>query len=266
MNTPSFDLAGKTALVTGAAQGLGEALAERFAAEGCHVVVTDLNEPGAQQVAERLSQDYSVQTLSGRMDVTCEDEVAAMMDTAVDRFGKLDIVVSNAGILICGPLHEFEVEEWRKVMEINLVGYMIVAKHAARVMLPQQSGVIIQINSKSGKTGSFQNSAYCASKFGGIAITQSLALELAEHGIRVNSVCPGNVLESPLWQEQLFPDYAKRLGMTEEQVRQRYINLVPMKRPCTYEDVANVVMFLASDAASYMTGQALNVTGGQQMD
>ena len=225
---------------------------------GCGYVGTAL--------AERLHEQHDVATLAARMDVTCEDEVAAMMDAVVEKFGKLDIVVSNAGILICGPLHEFDVEKWRKVIEVNLLGYMIVAKHASRVMLPRRSGVIIQINSKSGKQGSFQNSAYCASKFGSIGLTQSLALELAEPGIRVNAVCPGNLLESPLWQNQLFPDYAKRLSMTEEQVRQRYIDLVPMKRSCTYEDVADVVVFLASDAASYMTGQAINVTGGQQMD
>jgi sorbitol-6-phosphate 2-dehydrogenase len=125
--------------------------------------------------------------------------------------------------------------------------------------------VIIQINSKSGKKGSYKNSAYAASKFGGIGLTQSAALELAEYSVRVNAVCPGNMLDSPLWVDSLFKQYARTRGMTEEQVRDYYVNQVPMKRGCSYEDVCNVVTFLASDQSSYMTGQAINVTGGQEM-
>jgi sorbitol-6-phosphate 2-dehydrogenase len=150
-------------------------------------------------------------------------------------------------------------------MNVNLFGYFLCAKHAARVMKAQRSGVILQVNSKSGKKGSYKNSAYAASKFGGIGLTQSLALELAEYGVRVNAVCPGNLLDSPLWVDSLYGQYAKKWGITEAEVRQKYIDQVPMKRGCTYDDVANVVVFLASDQASYMTGQAINVTGGQEM-
>jgi sorbitol-6-phosphate 2-dehydrogenase len=183
----------------------------------------------------------------------------------VDEFGRLDILVSNAGILIAGPVDEFPAARWRAVIDVNLVGYFLCAKHAARVMKPQRSGVIIQINSKSGKKGSYKSSAYAASKFGGIGLTQSIALELAECNVRVNAVCPGNLLDSPLWVDSLYRQYAEKWGITEEEVRQRYIDQVPMKRGCTYEDVCNVVVFLASDQASYMTGQAVNVTGGQEM-
>jgi sorbitol-6-phosphate 2-dehydrogenase len=133
-------------------------------------------------------------------------------------------------------------------------------------MLEQgKGGSIIQINSKSGKKGSFRNSAYAAAKFGGIGVTQSLALEFAEQGIRVNSICPGNLLDSPLWVNSLFKQYAANQGITEAQVRQKYIDQVPMKRSCQYDDIANVVVFFASDESSYMTGQAINVTGGQEM-
>jgi sorbitol-6-phosphate 2-dehydrogenase len=117
--------------------------------------------------------------------------------------------------------------------------------------------VIIQINSKSGKKGSYKSSAYAASKFGGIGLTQSIALELAEYNVRINAVSPGNLLDSPLWVDSLYKRYAEKWGINEEKV--------PMKRGCTYEDVCNVVVFLASDQASYMTGQAVNVTGGQEM-
>ena len=199
------------------------------------------------------------------MNVTDESQVEAMVDTTVREFGRLDILVSNAGILIAEPVDEFAVEKWRAVMEVNLVGYFLCAKHAARVMKAQGSGAIIQVNSKSGKIGSYKNSAYAASKFGGIGLTQSIALELAEHGVRANAVCPGNLLDSPLWVDSLYAQYAKKWGITEQEVRQKYIDQVPMKRGCTYEDVTNVIVFLASDQASYMTGQAINVTGGQEM-
>jgi sorbitol-6-phosphate 2-dehydrogenase len=125
--------------------------------------------------------------------------------------------------------------------------------------------VIIQVNSKSGKKGSYKNSAYAASKFGGIGLTQSLALELAEYGVRVNAVCPGNLLDSPLWVDSLFDQYSRNQGLTKEQVRQKYVDQVPLGRGCSYDDVGNVIVFLASDSASYMTGQAINVTGGQEM-
>jgi len=187
---------------------------------------------------------------------------------ALQDFGRLDIAVSNAGILIAEEVTEFPAEKWQAVINVNLFGYFLVAKHAARVMKAQRSGVIIQVNSKSGKKGSYKNSAYAASKFGGIGLTQSIALELAEYGVRVNAVCPGNLLDSPLWTDgpnSLFEQYAKKWGISEQQVRQKYIDQVPMKRGCTYEDVCDVVAFLASDQASYMTGQAINVTGGQEM-
>ena len=129
-----------------------------------------------------------------------------------------------------------------------------------------KKGSIIQINSKSGKKGSYKNSAYAASKFGGIGLVQSLALELAEENIRVNAICPGNLLDSPLWVNSLFKQYAKNQGITEAEVRQKYIDQVPLKRGCRYDDVANLLVFLASDEAEYMTGQAINVTGGQQMN
>jgi sorbitol-6-phosphate 2-dehydrogenase len=255
----------KIALVTGGAQGLGRAICERLAKEGCHVVVADLNEAGATQTAAEIAEEYDRKVIAVGVDVTDEAQVEAMFQRTQATFGQVDIVVSNAGILIAEAIWDFPAEKWRAVMNVNLFGYMLVAKHAARAMMPRKSGVIIQINSKSGKKGSFKNSAYAASKFGGIGLTQSLALDLAEHGIRVNAICPGNMLDSPLWVNSLYAQYAKKWGITEEEVRQKYVNQVPMKRGCTYDDVTNVLVFIASDQASYMTGQAINVTGGQEM-
>jgi len=258
-------LQGKIAVVTGGAQGLGAAICHRLAREGACVVVADLNVAGAQATAAEIEAQTGCQTLAVGVDVADEAQVEAMVRHTVDAFGRLDILVSNAGVLIAGAVDEFSAEKWRLVMEVNLVGYFMCAKHAARVMKNQRSGVIIQVNSKSGKKGSYKNSAYAASKFGGIGLTQSIALELAEYGVRVNAVCPGNLLDSPLWVDSLYAQYAQKWGITEEEVRQKYVDQVPMKRGCTYDDVTNVIIFLASEQAGYMTGQAINVTGGQEM-
>jgi sorbitol-6-phosphate 2-dehydrogenase len=253
------------ALVTGGAQGLGAAICRRLAREGAHVVVADLNLEGAKVTAAEIAVETGRQVIAVGADVTDEEQVETMIRRTTDEFGRLDILVSNAGVLIAESVEEFPAAKWRLVMEVNLFGYFLCAKHAARVMKRQRSGVIIQVNSKSGKKGSYRNSAYAATKFGGIGLTQSLGLELAEYGVRVNAVCPGNLLDSPLWVDSLYGQYAKKWGITEEEVRQKYIDRVPMKRGCTYDDVTNVIVFLASDQAGYMTGQAINVTGGQEM-
>lgn len=258
-------LTDQIAIVTGAAQGLGEALAHRLAQEGAHVVVADITDDKAEAVAQTIAETYGVKTLWAHMDVTNLEQVEAVVTRTVEEFGRLDIIVSNAGILISGEITEINPAHWRKVIDVNLVGYFNVARAAARPMKAQKSGVIIQINSKSGKKGSSKNSAYAASKFGGIGLTQSLALELAEDGVRVNSICPGNLLDSPLWTDSLYEQYAKRWGITPEEVRAKYLGQVPLGRGCVYNDVANVMVFLASEESSYMTGQAINVTGGQEM-
>ena len=258
-------LENRIALVSGAGQGLGQALALRLAREGCDVAVADIKEELLEKTVELIKKETGRKVIAVQCNVTQEADVEALIDRTVKELGGLDVCVANAGILISGEVTDFPADKWRAVMDVNLVGYFLTAKHAARVMKAKKKGAIIQINSKSGKKGSFKNSAYAASKFGGIGLTQSLALELAEHGVRVHSVCPGNLLEGTLWKDSLFKQYARNQGLTEEQVRQKYVDQVPMKRPCTYEDVCNVVVFLASDAASYMTGQAINVTGGQEM-
>jgi sorbitol-6-phosphate 2-dehydrogenase len=261
----------KVAIVTGGGQGLGQAICWRLGREGCSVVVADLNAETATETATAMAEYLQGEGETGRraiamkVDVTDEAQVAAMVDRTVGEFGQLDILVANAGILIAGEISEFPADKWQAVINVNLFGYFLCAKHAARVMKAQRSGVIIEINSKSGKKGSYKNSAYAASKFGGIGLTQSIALDLAEYGVRINAVCPGNLLDSPLWVNSLYKQYAKKWGITEEEVRQKYMDQVPMKRGCTYDDVTNVVVFLASDQSSYMTGQAINVTGGQEM-
>jgi sorbitol-6-phosphate 2-dehydrogenase len=258
-------LADKSAIVTGAAQGLGEALARRLAVEGCDVLLADLNEERAREAAEAIARETGRRTGAVQANVANEADAQGMVDAALEAFGKLDILVANAGVLRAHDITEFPLNEWKMVIDINLTGYFLCAQAAARAMIPNKSGTIIQINSKSGKKGSFRNSAYAASKFGGIGLTQSIALDLAPHNIRVNAVCPGNLLDGTLWQQSLYEQYAKTQGLTPEQVRAKYESQVPLGRGCTYDDVANVVTFLASNESSYMTGQAINVTGGQEM-
>ncbi len=250
----------RVVVITGAAQGLGEALAQRLCAEGARVVVADMNFEAAQRVAASLEDAVAV-----KVDVTSYDECAAMCKAAEDKYGRIDCLVSNAAILISGPVGELTDRQFAKVVDVNLNGYFNACKAVVPYMRKGGRGSIVQINSKSGKKGSSKNSAYAASKFGGVGLTQSLALELAEEGIRVNAICPGNLLDSPLWVNSLYEQYARNQGTTPEKIREKYTNQVPMKRGCQYEDVANLMVFLLSDESSYMTGQAINVTGGQQM-
>ncbi|OPZ81542.1 MAG: Sorbitol-6-phosphate 2-dehydrogenase [bacterium ADurb.Bin429] len=254
------NIEGRVAIVTGGGQGLGEAICRRLAAEGCKVLVADMNGENAAKVAAGLPDGMSY-----TVDVTNEEQVAGMVAAAVERWGRMDIMVANAGILIAEAIEEADAAKWRKVIDVNLVGAMLCCKYAAREFIKQKSGAIVSINSKSGKRGSFRNSAYAASKFGAIGLIQSVALELAPHGARANAICPGNLLDSPLWQDSLFEQYARNRGMSVEDVRKMYEGQVPLGRGASYDDITSMVVFLASDASSYMTGQAINVTGGQVM-
>lgn len=256
----NFNLQGRVAVVTGASQGLGEALAKRLDREGCFVAVCDINYEGAKAVAEKLKNAIAI-----AVDVTKYAELELAAKTVIEKWGKVDILISNAAIVKSGDIFNLSPEAFALVTNINLNGYFNTVKAFAPYMLEAKKGSIIQINSKSGRKGSFKNGAYASSKFGGVGLTQSLALEFAESGVRVNCICPGNLLNSPLWVNSLFKQYAQNQGITEEEVRAKYINQVPMKRSCEYEDIENAMLFLASDYSSYMTGQAINVTGGQQM-
>lgn len=269
----NLSLENKIAVVTGGAQGLGQAISQRLAREGCHVAIADMKDEAAQATAAEIVKSTGRKAFALKTDVTQEADVEKMFDRAVKEFGRVDIVVANAAILIAEPIAEANAEKWRAVMNVNLFGNFLTMKHACRVMKPQKKGVIVQINSKSGKKGSAANSAYAATKFGGVGLVQSVALEMAPHGIRCNAICPGNLLDSPLWTDPnngLFVQYLKAGKVAGaknvEDVKTAYTNQVPMKRGCTYDDICGALVFLASDAASYLTGISLSVTGGQEMN
>ncbi|QWU17326.1 sorbitol-6-phosphate 2-dehydrogenase [Paenibacillus sophorae] len=254
----------KVAIVAGGGQSLGETLCYRLADEGYDIVVADLNGEHAESVARTVEEQHRQKALAVAVNFIHENEVIEMVGKATEAFGRIDLLVYVAGVAKSRKITDFGLEDWNLTVDVNLTGYFLCAREVSRVMIGQGGGNIIQINSKSGKVGSKHNSAYSASKFGGVGLTQSLALDLAEHNIRVNSIMPGNLLNSPMFQS-LIPQYAQKLGIKPEEVEQVYTDKVPLKRGCTYDDIANAVIFYASDKASYMTGQSINVTGGQVM-
>jgi len=254
----------KTAIIAGGGQSLGEALCHRLAEENYQIIVVDINKENAHKVATDVANKFNVPTLPIKCDVTKESEVRELVYQTKEKFTTIDLLVYNAGVAVSKKINIFEVNDWDKTVDVNLKGYFLCAREVSKVMIEQGFGNIIQINSKSGKVGSKHNSAYSASKFGGVGLTQSLALDLAEHNIRVNSIMPGNLLDSPMFQS-LIPQYAAKLEIKEDEVIDVYKNKVPLKRGCTYDDIANAVIFYASEKASYMTGQTINVTGGQVM-
>ena len=265
-------LAGKIAIVTGSAQGFGKGIAEEMYKEGASVVIADMNEPLAQKVAQELGERAHFIAVN----VADEESVAHMVAETVEYFGGLDIMVSNAGVVRSGPIAELEKKDFDFVTSINYTGYFLCAKYAALIMEAQHEadpdwmGDIITINSKSGLEGSNKNFAYAGSKFGGIGLTQSFALELCAYNIKVNAICPGNYLDGPLWtdpEKGLFVQYlhAGKVphAKTVADVKAYYEAKVPMNRGCLPVDVARAIFYCVEQ--KYETGQAIPVTGGQCM-
>jgi sorbitol-6-phosphate 2-dehydrogenase len=258
-------LENRKAVVTGSAQGIGLALAERMAAEGADVALLDMNEAGAAAAAADIAAKTGRKAVAVAVNVTDEASVEAAMKAASEKLGGLDILVNNAGVLKSHFLPDFPKKDWDFVLGVNLTGAFLCVKHAATLMLAnKQKGSMVVISSRSGKRGGLWNHAYCASKFGVIGMAQCAALDLAPHGIRINCICPGNALDTPLWKD-LAVQYAKKYNETPEEVLERYRKRVPLGRGCDVKDIADLATFLASDDSSYMTGQAVNLTGGEIM-
>jgi NAD(P)-dependent dehydrogenase (short-subunit alcohol dehydrogenase family)/rhamnose utilization protein RhaD (predicted bifunctional aldolase and dehydrogenase) len=270
-------LNGKIAVVTGGAQGFGAGIAEALYGLNVNVVIADLNEDAGRTFADHLnSLKNPSRAFFARTDVADPQSVRELIISTVREFGGLDIFVSNAGILRAGGLDEMDPDVFAKTTDINYSGYFHCAKYASEVMKLQNSenpeyfADIVQINSKSGLRGSNRNFAYAGAKFGGIGLTQSFALELAPFRIKVNSICPGNFYEGPLWSDPhngLFVQYLKAGKVpgarTIEDVRKFYEDQVPMKRGCKLEDVMKALLYIIDQ--EYETGQAVPVTGGQVM-
>jgi NAD(P)-dependent dehydrogenase (short-subunit alcohol dehydrogenase family)/rhamnose utilization protein RhaD (predicted bifunctional aldolase and dehydrogenase) len=259
-------LAGQVAVVTGGGSGIGRGVAIGVARAGAHVVLADIDEKAAEETRELIQEQCGQdRALVVGTDVTCEESVADMVSRAVGYFGGVDLLVNAAGIAPSAKLVNFPLAAWRKTLEINLTGYFLVAREAARQMALQGSGgSIVNISSKSGLEASKNHSAYNATKAGEIHLARGWALELAAHKVRVNAVCPGNVFSgSKIWNPDYIRSLAKKRGLKPEEVIPYYIGLSALKEEITADDIADAVIFLSSEAASKITGQTLVVDAGQ---
>lgn len=264
-------------IITGGAQGFGAGIAEEIFAEGGNVVIADLNEEKGKEMANKLNagnQGNKAEFIS--TNVSDPQSVENLVNQTVLKFGGLDVMISNAGILRAGGLEEMTPDSFKLMTDINYTGFFYCAKYASKIMKIQSQYKpdfffdILQINSKSGLQGSKKNFAYAGGKFGGVGLTQSFALELMEFNIKVNSICPGNFFDGPLWadpQNGLFVQYLKAGKVpgakTIEDVKRHYENQVPAGRGCRVIDVARAIFY--SIEQEYETGQAIPVTGGQIM-
>jgi NAD(P)-dependent dehydrogenase (short-subunit alcohol dehydrogenase family) len=270
-------VAGKVAMVTGAAQGFGLEISQDLIAQGATVVLTDLNAQGAQTAADRINSQLNKPRAIGLpINVADSASVDEAIYQVVRSFGGVDLFISNAGVLKAGSVKTQPEKDFDFVTTVNYKGYFVCVQKVAPVLSiqhlarPEYSSDIIQINSKSGLVGSNRNGAYAGSKFGGVGLTQSFALELVEDGVKVNAICPGNFFDGPLWsdpQNGLFAQYL-RSGKVPgakslQDVKRFYEAKVPMNRGCTTADVVKAIYYLIDQ--KYETGQALPVTGGQVM-
>ena len=268
---------GKTIVVTGAAQGFGEGIARELMAQGANIVVADLNEvTGAATAASLNESARNNRAIFVKTNVADMDSLQNLMKQTILSFGALDVFVSNAGVLRAGGLEAMTPENFEFVTKINYQAYFYCAKVASHIMKietaadPEYFADIVQVNSKSGLRGSKANFAYAGGKFGGIGLTQSFALELAPFRVKVNSICPGNFYDGPLWsnpENGLFVQYlaaGKVPGAkTVQDVKDYYLAQVPMRKGCTPADVSKAILYAIDQTGE--TGQAIPVTGGQVM-
>ena len=250
-------LEGKAALVTGGARGIGFAIAQRFAEEGASVAVLALHEESAARAADQIAGAVAITA-----DVCDEEGMARAVRETVEAFGRLDLMVNNAGTIAITPVVETSVEIWDRVVGVNLRGVFLGCREAARQLIAQgEGGRIVNGSSGAGRRGGAGIGAYAASKFGVIGLTQSLAVELAPHGITVNAYCPGHVTSTPMW-EAIDAAVTTRSGEAPGSAKRAAEAEAPLGRAGRPEEVAAAVAYLASDEAAFVTGESLLIDGG----
>lgn len=255
---------GKTVVITGACRGIGAGIAERFARDGANLVMVS-NAERVHETAEQLRQCYQADILSLEVDVTDEAQVQALYEQAAARFGSIDVSIQNAGIITIDYFDRMPAADFEKVLAVNTTAVWLCCREAAKYMVKQNHGCLINTSSGQGRQGFIYTPHYAASKMGVIGITQSLAHELAQWNITVNAFCPG-IIESEMWDYndrvwgEILSTDDKRYGKGE--LMAEWVEGIPMKRAGKPEDVAGLVAFLASDDARYLTGQTINIDGG----
>lgn len=256
-------LTGQVALISGAASGLGLAIARSFFAAGACVAFSDVDARGLHTAT--MDCDDPARVMSVIVDVTNEASVADGFDAVLARFGRITTVACCAGVAPAFALENFPLDQWELALRINLTGYFLVGREAARIMKAQgHGGTMLLLSSKSGLEPSKSNSAYNATKAGELHLARGWALELGRDAIRVNCIAPGNVFEgSQIWNPDYIATVAKKRGITPEQVIPTYIGLTALNRDIKPNDIANAAIFLCSDAARCVTGQVLVVDSGQ---
>ncbi len=274
-----YQLQGKTAIVTGSgrAQGIGGAIVLRLAEEGCNVVISDLGQAKGDNFSEEAigttdemesiaeaARQTGAKAITVACDVRQSARVENLIKTAVQEFGQLDIYVNNAGVgYLMQLVTEMEEDKWDAVLDVNLKGAFLGTKFAAQQMIQQgKGGRIINIASQAAKSGFPYASAYTSSKHGLVGLTRSTAVELGQYGITVNAICPNHITTGlGDWQNRFF---SEKLGLTYDEYMEQMRNRIPMGRSGLVEDIAKACAFLASDQADYITGEAMNVSGGEE--
>lgn len=255
---------GKTVVITGACRGIGAGIAARFARDGANLVMVS-NDRRVFETAERLQAEEGGDILPVQADVTDEAEVADLYARAAAKFGTIDVSIQNAGVITIAPFDKMPKADFEKVLAVNTTGVWLCCREAAKYMVKQQSGSLINTSSGQGRQGFIYTPHYAASKMGVIGITQSLAHELAPWNITVNAFCPG-IIESEMWDYndrkwgEILSSERKQYGKGE--LMAEWVEGIPLKRAGQPQDVAGLVAFLASDDARYITGQTINVDGG----
>jgi len=242
----------KVAVVTGAAQGIGKAIALKLAGEGAHVVICDVNEAAAQKTAAEIASGKGVKTAAFKVNVVSDPEVNECVNKILDNFGRIDILINNAGLTRDGLLVRMKEEDWDLVLNVNLKGTFNFTKAVAKPMMKARGGKIVNIASIIGLIGNFGQGNYAASKAGMIGFTKSVAREMAPRNVNVNAVAPG------------FID-TQMTHVIPEDIKKKMLENIPLGRMGTPDEVADAVLFLASDLARYITGQVITIDGGMVM-
>jgi NAD(P)-dependent dehydrogenase (short-subunit alcohol dehydrogenase family) len=256
----------RVALVVGAARGIGAAIARTFSREGASVALVDLETMKPQ--IERLAQEINQRAGNAIVfvsDCTRDAQVGRMVEETVRQFGKIDILINSAGFR--GPLvpvQEITEDEWDSVLAVNLKAVFLCCRAVLKVMMEQKSGSIVSISGTAGKEGMALRGSLCAAKWGLLGLTQTMAKEAGPHGIRANVICPGGMDEPDL--RAMYAERAKGLGMEFSQLEKQVLELTPLRKYATHDEVANAALFLASSDSSHTTGEALNVSGGRIMN